>query len=155
MDHEEAQVLFSDFLEGELSAQEVAQLKEHLGDCPDCQAELDDLRQTLSSLSGMKRVPPPPDFLGKVQQRIRKRSRGRFFTPERLITRIPFEWISFIIILIMVVVYMYALQGDMKDVRPAPDPEAPAKHLKHQPPSEPAQGDPAPGGQTDGDHPDP
>ncbi len=155
MDHEEAQVLFSDFLEGELSAQEVAQLKEHLGDCPDCQAELDDLRQTLSSLSGMKRVPPPPDFLGKVQQRIRKRSRGRFFTPERLITRIPFEWISFIIILIMVVVYMYALQGDMKDVRPAPDPETPAKHLKHQPPSEPAQGDPAPGGQTDGDHPDP
>ena len=155
MDHEEAQVLFSDFLEGELSAQEVAQLKEHLGDCPDCQAELDDLRQTLSSLSGMKRVPPPPDFLGKVQQRIRKRSRGRFFTPERLITRIPFEWISFIIILIMVVVYMYALQGDMKDVRPAPNPEAPAKHLKHQPPSEPAQGDPAPGGQTDGDHPDP
>lgn len=135
MDHEEAQIQFSDFLEGELSTEETAQLREHLKGCPECQAELDDLRQTLSSLSGMRRVPPPPDFLGKVQQRIRRRSRGRFFSPERLLNRLPFEWISFIIILIMLVVYMYTMQGQILDVHPAPAPKAPSRKLNPSPPA--------------------
>ena len=159
MDHEEAQINFSDYLEGELSAQEQARLKEHLEGCPECQAELEDLRLTLSSLSGMRRVPPPPDFLGRVQQRIRRRSRGRFFTPERLLNRLPFEWISFIIIMIMLGVYMYSIQGQMKDVRPAPAPETPAKHLDPAPPSaaQPAgsQGSAPARGPTDSDEPNP
>ncbi len=141
MKHEEAQANFSDFLEGELSPQEVAELQAHLEGCATCADELEELRQTLSSLSGLKRVPPPPGFLGKVQQRIRKRSRGRFFEPDKLLNRIPFEWISFIIILIMLVVYMYTIQTAVTDVSPAEKPGADATDAR------PIQTPPAPKGE--------
>lgn len=121
MDHETAKELFSDFLEGELSEQQEAELRTHLEDCRSCRAELEALRETLRSLSGLKQIQPPEGFARKVQQRIRRRSRGRFFSAESFLKRVPFEWISFIIILLMLVMYyMVALQGQVKGVKPAP-----------------------------------
>lgn len=122
MDHQEAKQLFSDYLEGELSDEQAAELTAHLEECEACSAELDELRDTLSSLAGLQPVEAPEGFAAKVQRRIRRRSRGRFFAEQKLLTRIPWEWISFLIILIMLVMY-YMMVQQLKQIRPhaAPD----------------------------------
>ena len=120
MDHEAAQELFSDYLEGTLAEAERGQLAAHLEGCADCRAELEALRTTLRSLSGLRSLPPPENFVRKVEQRIARRSRGRFFGQERVLMRIPFEWISFVIIILMLAVYMIMLQGQVKKVHPGP-----------------------------------
>ncbi len=125
MDHQTAQELFSDYLEGELSPQEKEELSAHLKECEPCRAELEDLSKTMRSLSGLMMLPPPEGFVNKVQQKIRKRSRGRFFTPERLLMRVPFEWISFIIIMLMLATYMILVLGQEAKVQPKAPPEAP------------------------------
>lgn len=107
MDHRAVQERLSEYLDGELSPREEAEVRAHLDGCESCRAEEEALRRMLGQLSGLKRLPPPPDFLGKVQQRIRRRSRGRFFAPENLLQRLPFEWISFVIILLMLMLYMF------------------------------------------------
>jgi len=118
MDHQAAQELFSDYLEGELSPQEQEELAAHLTECEACREELEDLKKTMRSLSGLKVLPPPEGFVSKVQQKIRKRSRGRFFAPERLLMRVPFEWISFIIIMLMLATYMILVLGQGAVVKP-------------------------------------
>ena len=120
MDHKSAKDLFSDYLDGELPEEQMRELKAHLDQCAACRAELEALERTLSSLSGLRPLPPPPDFGRKVQQRIRRRSRGRFFSPETGLTRVPWEWVSFGIILLMLVMYYLVVQEQGKvKVKPA------------------------------------
>ncbi len=119
MDHRAVSDLFSDYLEGELDASTQAQVSEHLKGCEQCRKELETFRQTLDALSGLRTLPPPDNFTRKVQQRIHKRSRGKFFGPERVLQRIPFEWISFVIIIIMLVLYMLMME-QQKKLAPAP-----------------------------------
>jgi predicted anti-sigma-YlaC factor YlaD len=114
MDHQAAQELFSDYLEGELTEEQRGELIVHLDGCADCREELDSLRQTLRSLSGLRPLPPPDNFARKVQQRIHRKSRGRFFGQDRVLLRIPFEWISFVIIILMLAVYMLLMQSQVK-----------------------------------------
>ena len=99
MDHQRAKELFSQYLEGDLPPEQQSEIEAHLDQCQTCKVEMEALEKTLSSLAGLAAVPPPKDFDRKVQQRIRRRSRGRFFAPENLLNRIPFEWISFIVIM--------------------------------------------------------
>lgn len=119
MDHQRAKELFSQYLDGELPPEQQSELEAHLDQCETCQAELNALEKTLSSLAGLAPVPPPKDFDRKVQQRIRRRSRGRFFKPDNLLNRIPFEWISFVIIMLMLVMYFMLIQSQVK-VKPDP-----------------------------------
>jgi predicted anti-sigma-YlaC factor YlaD len=119
MDHRAAQDLFSEYLEGELAPEEQAKVAEHLQGCEECRKELETFRHTLRSLSGLRPLPPPDNFARKVQQRIHRRSRGRFFGGERIIQRVPFEWISFVIIIIMLVLYMLMME-QQKKLAPAP-----------------------------------
>lgn len=114
MDHDSVKELLSDYLEGELPDEQRDEVKAHLDGCADCRAELEALERTLSSLSGLRPLPPPPDFGRKVQQRIRRRSRGRFFSPETVLTRVPWEWISFVIIMLMLVMYYLVVQEQGK-----------------------------------------
>lgn len=138
MEHQSAKELFSDYLDGELSPEQTREVKAHLDECAACRAELEALERTLQSLSGLSPLPPPPDFGRKVQQRIRRRSSGRFFTPETVLTRIPWEWISFVIIMLMLVMYYLVVQQEQKvTVKPDPGLTAPTS----QPASRPASTD--------------
>jgi anti-sigma factor RsiW len=121
MEHQSAKELFSQYLDGELPGGQASELEAHLADCVSCREELETLRKTLHALAGLPSVAPPTEFAQSVQQRIRRRSRDRFFAPERLLTRIPFEWISFVIILLMLVMYYMVIQGQVTQVKPAPD----------------------------------
>jgi predicted anti-sigma-YlaC factor YlaD len=118
MDHQDAQELFSDYLEGELPPEQQRELTAHLEGCEPCQREFSVFQQTLRSLSGLQILSPPEGFVGKVQQRIYRRSRGRFFITERMMLRIPFEWISFIIILLMLAMYLILILGQARPIGP-------------------------------------
>jgi len=123
MDHEAVQERFSDYLESELSPEEQAEVAAHLESCEACRNELNAFRHTLRSLAQLPPIPAPEGFVGKVQQRINKRSRGRFFRGERLFMRVPFEWISFVIIILMLALYILMMQ----EVRPLKGKGTPAK----------------------------
>ena len=101
------------------------------------------MRKMMSTLAGLAPAEPPADFARKVQHTIRRRSRGRFFSAEGMLRRIPFEWISFVIILLMLVMYYMLVQT--AQVKPAPgidggveQKRAPATQPASRPASQPA-----------------
>ena len=48
----------------------------------------------------------PPDFAEAVRSRIRKRSHGRFFTPRRMVERIPYELFSLVMLGLILAIYV-------------------------------------------------
>ncbi len=119
MDRQRAKDLYSDYIEGELDAAEEAELEAYLETDDIARAEVEAMRKTLSSLFSLRAsAPPAPANLAKkVERRIQRRSRGRFFSQDsqKLLWRIPFEWISFIVILLLLALYMTTvLEGRKK-----------------------------------------
>ena len=119
MEHQDATEQFSDLVEGTLSPDKEKALLEHLDGCKECQAELDSLREALDSLSGLKRLPPPQEFTSRVEKTIHRRSKGRFFGAEPFVNRVPFEWISFVVIILLLVAYLFVTL-DMKNAKVTP-----------------------------------
>lgn len=130
MDRESARELFSDYLEGTLAADQRAQLEAYLEGNVQAQLELEGLRQTLASLSSLRPPTAPTGFSRKVERRIRLRSRGRFFS-DRLLVRLPFEWFSFVIIMLLLTLYMLVILQS-HHTEPASD-AAPQKQAPSQP----------------------
>jgi hypothetical protein len=58
-----------------------------------------------SLLSGLGTVEPPTDLSEKVPQIIERRSRGRFFGRRRLFDRIPFVWVSLLMLITTALLY--------------------------------------------------
>lgn len=62
-DHDRAQELFSDYIDGRLSPQATSWLEEHLRICDaSCPYDLEALRQTVQMVRGLPAVPPPRSF---------------------------------------------------------------------------------------------
>ena len=102
--------LFSDYLDGELPAETREQFEALLAADPKLQAELAAFQRTMNSLATLGK-PPTPNLAPKVERTINRRSRGRFFDGSPLPARIPFEWISFLIIVALVMLYLTLIQG--------------------------------------------
>jgi anti-sigma factor RsiW len=120
MDHERAQDTFSDYVDGSLPARDRAEVDQHLAVCIQCRTELESFRRTLGSLGQLKQT-APESFLPDIKQQIYRRSRGRFFGPRwKLFGRIPFEWVSLVTIIAMLVYYLATLHGAPTGVHPAP-----------------------------------
>ena len=110
----------SAYLEGDLPAGERAAVDAHLAGCEGCRTELQQLRATLGRLGGL-RAKAPGTFLADIQDQIRTRSRGRFFSRRHLLFgRIPFEWVSLAMILAMLVYYIITTHGAPTHVAPSP-----------------------------------
>jgi anti-sigma factor RsiW len=124
MDHQQARDLLSEFLEGDLPAERATALRAHLEGCEACREELETLRNTLQSLSGLHDLPAPAQFSSRVEHTIRRRSRGRFFGDQPLWGRFPFEWISFVIIVALLVLYLF-IMFEKKSVTAPGAPPAP------------------------------
>jgi anti-sigma-K factor RskA len=120
MDRDSATRLFSDYLEGTLPREQREALEDYLQGDQEAAAELEALRRTLSSLSALRPEMPSARFTRKVEHRIRIRSRGRFFS-DRLLTRLPFEWFSFVIIMLLLTLYML-LVLDLRGTHPEAPP---------------------------------
>jgi anti-sigma factor RsiW len=110
----------SAYLEGELPGEEKAAVEQHLASCIQCRTNLNQFRETLGKLSQLKKK-APRSFLPDIQQQIHARSRGRFFGRRWLLFgRIPFEMISLVMIVVMLVYYILSLQSAPTTVTPAP-----------------------------------
>lgn len=122
MDHQRAQELLSDYLDGELSGEPLAELEQHLDTCEACQAELDSLRNTLSVLGGLKPAEPSPDFLQQVNQKLRRRSKSAFDFSFGLDRKIPFEAVSMVLLGILLALYLLLVVLPKERVDPDPAP---------------------------------
>ena len=120
MDHQAAADSFSSYLEGDLPEEVKLALEQHLAICIQCRTELDAFRKALGGL-GTLRQPAPERFLPQIQRQIFLRSKGRFFSRRwMLFGRIPFEWVSLVMIIAMLVYYIAARRGAPTAVHPAP-----------------------------------
>ena len=69
---EEYESLISDFLDGELSAEDRARVAEHLASCPACQQYFDDLVAMHDAFDRIEEVPVPDGFTERVMARVRE-----------------------------------------------------------------------------------
>lgn len=122
MDHEGATSRFSSYLDGEIPDAERIALEQHLAGCAPCRTELEAFRRTVGGLGALRRTAPAPQtFLPRIQRQIFVRSKGRFFGRRWLLFgRIPFEWVSLVMIVAMLVYYIAMLRGSPTGVKPTP-----------------------------------
>jgi anti-sigma factor RsiW len=111
MDREQAQELFSAYREGELPADQGAAFEALLKADEQVRADYSLFCRALESLELLRREPAPEDFVEKVQGRMRRRSGGKLFAARRgaFWTRVPYEFFSLILILIILAVYYLTL----------------------------------------------
>jgi len=128
MDSDRAREMFSRCRDGDLSADERAAFEAVLEGDAECRREWEEFQRTLDEISGLGRLQPPAGFAEAVEQKIRKRSRGRFFGEQR-----PgatwFAVISFILILFFILAYLLLaesvrIEGLEEDGPAAVDPPA-------------------------------
>lgn len=119
-DCERTQERLSALLDNELSDDDRRAVLAEVQSCEACGKALEELRTTLANLSRLRQA-APPRFLEGIQAQINQRSKGRFFGKRlMLFGRIPFEWVSLVMILAMLAYYILTMQGSPTDVTPAP-----------------------------------
>jgi anti-sigma factor RsiW len=120
VEHSRAQELFSDYLDGELTEEQVGRLEGHLEGCPDCRRELEVFKETVNAVASLSEVKAPEDFASKVHLRLRRRMRHR---PEMGSTwehKIPFETICLLMLAILAALYIILYLLPLMDVDMAP-----------------------------------
>ncbi len=111
---------FSAFLDDELPGEQRAEFAGHLATCLQCQTHFESFQRAVGTLGRLKDR-APATFLPGIQQQIFRRSRGRFFNKRWLLFgRVPFEWLSMIMIIAMLVYYIFTLHAAPTGVAPAP-----------------------------------
>lgn len=69
--HETARL--SDYMDGELTAAERAEVETHLADCPECAATLDELRTVVREAGTLPELPPEGDLWPGIEARLTPR----------------------------------------------------------------------------------
>ena len=105
VDHTQASELFSAYWDRELGAGESAQLEEHLRSCVVCRREYNEFEKMLGGLKQFETQLAPQGFVKGVATRVRKKSRGRFFSSRRSLERIPYEMFSVVMLAILLAIY--------------------------------------------------
>jgi anti-sigma factor RsiW len=133
MERDRARELFSRYRDDDLPAGERAALEAFLGQDPGCRREWEEFQRTLDEVSGLHLLQPPAGFVAAVEQKIRKRSRGRFFGEQRPAAT-WFAVVSFALILFFLLAYLLLAET----VR--------IEHVEEEPAPDGAKGSPAAGG---------
>lgn len=105
-EHDRIGALMSDVVEGTATPTQHAEVKAHVATCATCREELEELRAVREAL---KSVPPEtarPDLGKLVEERIHRRSAGRFFGKKTLGDRVPFG-----VLLIVALIALIAIAG--------------------------------------------
>jgi anti-sigma factor RsiW len=106
VDHARATELFSAYWDQDLTPADLTALEEHLKSCVVCRREYQTFQKTVGLVGGLDKAMAPPGFAEEVRARIRKRSRGRFFTPRKIAERIPYELFSLVMLGLILAIYI-------------------------------------------------
>ncbi len=106
MDHQAAQERFSSYRDQELGPEETRSVEEHLQTCRACRRQYADFQETVASLGTLPPAGPPANFAEGVFERVRKRSHGRLFSQRRRGMAVPLEWLSLIMLVAVVAIYL-------------------------------------------------
>jgi anti-sigma factor RsiW len=111
MDREQASDMFSAYREGELPPDQVRSLEKFLEQDKECRSDYERFCRTLDTLAMLREQPAPDGFVEKLQGRIRRRSGGKLFSsgPGSMLTRVPYELFSLVLILILLAVYLLSM----------------------------------------------
>ncbi len=113
-DIDERDALFIAFLEGDLPEERREEFEAELDRDAQLRREFESFADIMGGVQSLPFEFAPPDFVDKVQGRIRKRSKGRFFAENFLYnTRVPYEAIAVVMIIVMAAAWM--LMGVPKD----------------------------------------
>lgn len=120
MDREHAKELLSEYLDGELTAADREALEARLTEDPVLRADLEALRRTLEALGKLPKESPPPDFLAKVNQKLKRQRKSPLDVSWGIDRKIPFEAVSMVLIGILVALYLVlvALPQDQAALQP-------------------------------------
>ena len=116
--HEEFEAKLSDYVEGSLPADEARAIEEHLSGCASCTEALAAVKETVSALSGLHKIPAPPHFERDVAETIRRRSGGRFFGRRAFGDRVPLELLAILALALGLALYFFLRRSDTGSLRP-------------------------------------
>lgn len=116
--HEEIEAKLSDYVEGSLPAGEAAAVEAHLRGCATCTEALAAVKETVTALSGLHKIPAPPNFDREVAETIRRRSGGRFFGRRAFGDRVPLELLAILALGLGLALYFFLRSSDTGSLRP-------------------------------------
>jgi anti-sigma factor RsiW len=105
--------MLSGYIDGALTAAEAEAVSEHLEECGECREVHDSMSSIIACMNGMEKVPPPADFLGKVNARLERGSGAaerlrRIFVPRGF--RLPLE-LAGLAAAVVLIVYISGFLG--------------------------------------------
>lgn len=104
---EEQDLLFNAYFEGDLTASEREAFEGQLERDEGFRKNYDEFVHIMTGLRALPFEFAPDDFVDKVESRIRRRSKGRFFAANYLYTsRVPYEVIALVMMVVMASAYM-------------------------------------------------
>ena len=116
----------SDYLDGTLTGADKEAVAAKIANDPTWKQTHDEMVETRKFISGMRKAKAPEEFAEKVEQRIHKRSAGRFFARRTLGDRVPFGALLIVAVLVLCVIgyVMWASQtGSLKVEKAKPPTE--------------------------------
>jgi len=108
MDCKQAESLFIGYHDGELSSEQKRELEQHLTQCDACRVSWDEYRRMIGEVSGLHQLTLSDEFVNKVTQKIRRRSKGRFFKEPGPFS-VRFAIISFLLIILLILAYLFII----------------------------------------------
>lgn len=118
--NEELDLLFNAYFEGELTDPERAEFDSRLEQDDAFRRSYDEFVDIMGGLRSLPFEFAPDDFVDRVTSRIRTRSRGRFFAENYLYgTRVPYEVIAIVMIIVMAGSYMLVEAPRDRDLKTA------------------------------------
>jgi len=124
-EHEAIEAAFSDYYERSLSEAESQRVEQHLARCEDCQRAYQDFKETVGALSGLHKMSAPQRFEQSVEERIHRRSGGRFFGRKAFGDRVPYEVLAVIALIIGLAVFFLIRSSGTGSLRYDDEPEKP------------------------------
>ncbi len=107
---QETRELFDAYVDNELSADARAAFEAALDDDGDLRSDFDDFNESLAMLRNLPQQRVPDRFLLHVQQRIRKRTRGRYFNYYRQPSMVLEAAVCAILIFSMAAMYLMHIE---------------------------------------------
>jgi len=119
----------SAYLDGDLDAGLISEIRAHLEICAGCRSELDLLHLTVGALRGLPDLPPPAAILAGVRARLRPEPWYRRLLGGRPWSLgVPIGAFATVLVVIGIALFQARYPDATKTVAPGPLPQSPAPH---------------------------